>query len=186
MTFGYSRGDPKLADLATAGGNAKAGAPWQAVEHAEPVLLAAHWLGRDDVLAQAGDLRGKTVLTCTMPLDASSSERVVVHTDSGAESIARPTLFPCRRLVPGHAQPTAVRRFQCTGFVAASQHPVVRGRHSEQGTRRRASCSNWVRPGGCRSPGDRPPHRALRNARYRAGLWARGKAERVYHFGRLK
>ncbi|KIQ00230.1 MULTISPECIES: NAD(P)-binding domain-containing protein [Pseudomonas] len=88
VTFSYSRSERKPANLAAAGGNAKTGTPREAAEHAELVLLAVHWLDLDDVLAQAGDLPGKVVLSCTMPLDAGNSELVVGHTDSGAESIA--------------------------------------------------------------------------------------------------
>ena len=38
-----------------------AGTPAEAVRDADAVLLAVHWLRVDDVLKQAGDLRGKVI-----------------------------------------------------------------------------------------------------------------------------
>ena len=43
----------------------------------------------DDVLNQAGDLEGKVVLTCSLPMNAADTELVVGHTSSGAETLAR-------------------------------------------------------------------------------------------------
>ena len=90
VIFSYSRRRTKLDDLVLrAGPTASAGTPAQAVAAADIILLAVHWSRVDDVLAQAGDMTGKTVVTCCVPLDASDSELVVGHTDSGAEQIAR-------------------------------------------------------------------------------------------------
>jgi predicted dinucleotide-binding enzyme len=90
VIFTYARSEEKLQLLAAAAGStARSGAPRQAVEQCDLIVLAVHWLRLNDVLAQAGDLTGKIVLSCTNPLDASNSELVVAHTDSGAETIAR-------------------------------------------------------------------------------------------------
>ncbi|MCI4004599.1 NADPH-dependent F420 reductase [Dickeya dianthicola] len=90
VVFSYARNQTKLQSLAAAAGSmARAGTPRQAVEQSDLIVLAVHWLQLNDVLAQAGDLSGKIVLSCTNPLDASNSELVVAHTDSGAETIAR-------------------------------------------------------------------------------------------------
>jgi 8-hydroxy-5-deazaflavin:NADPH oxidoreductase len=41
------------------------------------------------VLAQAGSLAGKIVISCCNPLNAEDTELVIGHTDSGAEALAR-------------------------------------------------------------------------------------------------
>ena len=56
---------------------------------ADAVLLAVHWSRVDDVLAQAGDLAGRLVISCVLPLNESNTELVVAHRDSGAEVLAR-------------------------------------------------------------------------------------------------
>src|SRR6185503_216831 len=83
--------DPKkLEKLArSAGPNARAGTPADAVRKADAVLLAVHWSRVPDVLKQAGRLSGKVVLTCSMPMNASDTALVVAHTSSGAEALAR-------------------------------------------------------------------------------------------------
>jgi predicted dinucleotide-binding enzyme len=90
VIFSYSRSEKKLRDLAAAAGPlARAGTPTQIAKEAEVVVLAVHWSQLDDVLAQAGPLDGKIVLSRANPLDLTDSELVVAHTDSGAETIAR-------------------------------------------------------------------------------------------------
>ncbi len=90
VVFSYARSQDKLRALARdAGGHARAGAPAEAARHAEGVLLAVHWSRFDDVLGQAGDLTGKVVLTCSLPMDESDTELVVGRTSSGAEELAR-------------------------------------------------------------------------------------------------
>ena len=90
VAFSYAHQPAKLRDLARrAGGTARAGLPGDAVRDADAILLAVHWSRVDDVLSQAGDLSGKTIVTCCVPLNAANSELVVAHTDSGAEQIAR-------------------------------------------------------------------------------------------------
>src|SRR5213083_2542417 len=90
VIFSYARSEQKLKRLAReAKGKARAGTPREAAQDADAVLLAVHWLRFDDVLKQAGDLSGKVVLTCSMPMNEDNSELVVAHTSSGAEELAK-------------------------------------------------------------------------------------------------
>lgn len=90
VVFSYARSQEKLKRLAEdANGNARAGTPREAAQDADALLLAVHWLRIDDVLHQAGDLSGKVVLTCSLPMDAGNSGLVIGHTTSGAEELAR-------------------------------------------------------------------------------------------------
>ncbi|RKR06711.1 hypothetical protein C7446_0704 [Kushneria sinocarnis] len=90
VILSYSRRTAKLEELARRGGaSARAGTPAEAVRESDVILLAVHWSRLDDVLAQAGDPSGKIVVTCCVPLDATDTELVVGHHDSGAEQIAR-------------------------------------------------------------------------------------------------
>ncbi|MBZ5587560.1 MAG: NAD(P)-binding domain-containing protein [Acidobacteriia bacterium] len=90
VVFSYSRSRRKLEKLAReAQGGARAGTPREAVADADAVLLAVNWSQLDDVLEQAGDLSGKVVVTCSLPLSADNSGFVVAHTSSGAEELAR-------------------------------------------------------------------------------------------------
>jgi predicted dinucleotide-binding enzyme len=90
VVFSYSRERSKLETLAReAGGGARAGTPREAAKHAEMLLLAVHWSRVDDVLAQAGDLSRKIVVTCSLPMNADDTGLVVAHTSSGAEELAR-------------------------------------------------------------------------------------------------
>src|SRR6266568_3291439 len=69
VVFSYARSEQKLKKLSReAGGKARAGTPHEAAQEADAVLLAVHWLRFDDVLKQAGDLSGKVVVTCSMPM----------------------------------------------------------------------------------------------------------------------
>jgi hypothetical protein len=47
-------------------------------------LLAVHWSRIGDVLNQAGDLSGKAIVGCSLPMNAEDTELVVAHTSSGA------------------------------------------------------------------------------------------------------
>src|SRR5436190_15081441 len=88
VTFSYARSERKLKRLARQGG-AKWGSPREAAQDADAVLLAVHWLRFGDVLKQAGDLSGRVVLTCSMPMNEDNTELVVGHTSSGAEELAK-------------------------------------------------------------------------------------------------
>jgi hypothetical protein len=90
VVFSYARSERKLEKLARdAKGKARAGTPREAAQDADAVLLAVHWLRFDDVLEQAGDLSGKVVVTCSMPMNEDNTELVVAHTSSGAEELAK-------------------------------------------------------------------------------------------------
>ena len=90
VVFSYSHTEQKLKEIArSAGGNAQAGAPREAARDADVLLLAVHWSRIDDVLAQAGDLSGKVIVTCSRPMTAQNTELVVAHTSSGAEELAK-------------------------------------------------------------------------------------------------
>ena len=90
VVFSYARSERKLQRLARqARHNARAGTVRAAAETAEALLLAAHWSRVPEVLRQAGDLAGKVVLTCSLPMNEDDTELVVGHTSSGAEVVAR-------------------------------------------------------------------------------------------------
>jgi predicted dinucleotide-binding enzyme len=90
VVFSYSRKPEKLKRLARdAGGNTRAGTPSEAAQDADAILLAVHWLQVDAVLKQAGDLSGKVIVTCCLPMNAEDTELTIAHTSSGAEALAR-------------------------------------------------------------------------------------------------
>ena len=90
VVFSYSRSRQKLEQLARNGGaNARAGTPREAARDAEVLLLAVHWSNVDDVLRQAGDLSGKVIATCSLPMNADDMGLVIANTSSGAEELAR-------------------------------------------------------------------------------------------------
>jgi predicted dinucleotide-binding enzyme len=90
VVFSYARSQDKLNKLAReAGAKARAGTPREAAQDADAILLAVHWLRIDDVLKQAGDLSGKAILTCSLPMDDDNTKLVIGTTTSGAEELAR-------------------------------------------------------------------------------------------------
>jgi 8-hydroxy-5-deazaflavin:NADPH oxidoreductase len=90
VVFSYSRTKGKLEKLArTAGGSARAGTPADAAKDADAVLLAVHWSRVDDVLAEAGDLVGKVVVSCSLPMNADDSGLIIGRTSSGSEELAK-------------------------------------------------------------------------------------------------
>jgi 8-hydroxy-5-deazaflavin:NADPH oxidoreductase len=98
VVFSYARSQRKLLKLARdAKGNATAGSPRQAAQDADAVLLAVHWSRFKDVLKQAGDLSGKVIVSCSLPMNEKNTELVVAHTSSGAEELAR--MVPKTRVV---------------------------------------------------------------------------------------
>src|SRR5919198_4885687 len=98
VVFSYARSKEKLQRLARqAQGRAGAGTPRQAAQAADALLLAVHWSRMDDVLSQAGDLSGKVVVSCSLPMNDDDTALVVAHTSSGAEELAR--RLPTARLV---------------------------------------------------------------------------------------
>lgn len=90
VVFSYARSHDKLARLAReAKGKARPGTPRDAAREADALLLAVHWSRTGDVLRQAGDLSGKVIVTCSLPMDAGDTRLVVGNTSSGAERLAK-------------------------------------------------------------------------------------------------
>src|SRR5213594_1197550 len=98
VVFTYARSNEKLKKLARdvhrnghgkGHGSARAGTPSEAARDADALLLGVHWSRIEDVLNQTGDLSGKVVVTCSLPMNDENTELVVAHTSSGAEELAR-------------------------------------------------------------------------------------------------
>src|SRR5713101_9092082 len=90
VVFSYARSKQKLERLAhDAKGNARAGTPSEAAQDARALLLAVHWSRVDDVLKQAGDLSGKVIVSCSLPMNADDTDLVIAHTSSGSEALAK-------------------------------------------------------------------------------------------------
>ena len=90
VVFSYSHSERKLKRLAReAKAHARAGTPREATLDADALLLAVHWSRVDDVLKQAGDLSGKVIISCSLPMNANDTALAVAHTSSGAEALAR-------------------------------------------------------------------------------------------------
>jgi len=98
VVFSYARTEQKLKRLAReAHANASAGTPADAARDSDVVLLAVHWSRVDDVLHQTGNLDGKIILSCSLPMNADDTELVIAHTASGAETLAQ--MVPQARVV---------------------------------------------------------------------------------------
>ena len=91
VVFSYSHSTEKLKKLG------RHGTPREAVQEADAVLLAVHWSRVDDVLHQAGDMSGKVILTCSIPMNAGNTELVIANSSSGAEELAK--MLPNARIV---------------------------------------------------------------------------------------
>jgi hypothetical protein len=98
VVFSYARSQQKLKRLARdAQGNARAGTPLEAAQESDALLLAAHWSRIEDVLNQTGDLSGKVIVSCSLPMNDDNTDLVVAHTSSGAEELAK--MIPKARVV---------------------------------------------------------------------------------------
>ncbi len=98
VVFSYARRTEKLKQLARdAGESARPGTPPEAAQNADAVLLAVHWSRIDDVLKQTGDLSGKVIVTCSLPMDTHNTGLVLGRTSSGAEELAN--MIPKARVV---------------------------------------------------------------------------------------
>lgn len=161
VVFSYARSAQKLRRLARlARGRARAGTPAEAARAADALLLAVHWSRVDEVLRQAGDLSGKLLITCSLPMNADDTDLVLGRTTSGAEALARRVprarvvsafntvpsevlfgVFAARRRAhrPSLAycgdDPTAKRRvatlIRDTGFEPVDAGPLRTARHTE-------------------------------------------------------
>jgi 8-hydroxy-5-deazaflavin:NADPH oxidoreductase len=108
VVFSYARSERKLEKLAReARGKARAGTPAEAAKDAGALLLAVHWSRISDVLKQAGDLSGKVIVSCSLPMNADDTALVVAHTSSGAEALAK-TLPKARVVSAFHTVPSEV------------------------------------------------------------------------------
>jgi hypothetical protein len=98
VVFGYARSNDKLKKLAReAEGNARAGTPKEAVKDADAALLAVHWSRIEDVLKQAGDVSGKVIVSCSLPMDTENTKLIIANNSSGSEELAK--LIPKARVV---------------------------------------------------------------------------------------
>ena len=90
VVFSYARSNDKLKRLAReAAGNARSGTPAEAAQTAQALLLAVHWSRIDDVFKQTGDVSGKVILTCSLPMDTEDSKLIIGTSTSGAEELAK-------------------------------------------------------------------------------------------------
>jgi len=90
VVFSYAHRTEKLKRLARAAkGKARAGTPREAAQDADALLLAVHWSRVDDVLSQAGDLSGRVIVTCSLPMNTDDSALLIGHDSSGAEALAK-------------------------------------------------------------------------------------------------
>jgi len=90
VVFSYARSARKLERLAReARGRARAGTPAEAARDADALLLAVHWSRVDQVLRQAGDLAGKVIVSCSLPMNKTDTALVIGRSSSGAEELAR-------------------------------------------------------------------------------------------------
>src|SRR5712671_2677269 len=90
VVFSYARSERKLRRLAReAGRHARPGTPAEAARDADALLLAVHWSRLDDVLKKAGDLSGKVIITCSLPMNDDDTGLVIGLTSSGAEELAK-------------------------------------------------------------------------------------------------
>src|SRR5262245_35615604 len=83
VVFSYARSARKLARLG------RAGTPAEATRGSDLLLLAVHWSRVDDVLEQAGDVSGKIIVTCSLPMNADDTGLVIAQSSSGAEELAK-------------------------------------------------------------------------------------------------
>jgi 8-hydroxy-5-deazaflavin:NADPH oxidoreductase len=98
VVFSYARSEQKLKTLAReAQGKAQSGTPREAAHQADALLLAVHWSRLKDVLNQTGDLSGKVLVSCSLPMNEDNTELVIAHTSSGAEALAK--MVPEARVV---------------------------------------------------------------------------------------
>ena len=167
VVFSYARSEQKLKRLARdAKGKARAGTPREAAQEADAVLLAVHWSRIEDVLNQTGDLSGKVIVTCSLPMNEDSTELVVAHTSSGAEELAK--MIPKARVVAAfQTVPSEVLFGVYEAKRKASRPSLVYCGDDESGKGVAAELDprRGFRSGGRRPPADRPVHRAVRAPR---------------------
>src|SRR4029450_13757829 len=88
VMFSYSRRPEKLENLVLEiGSHARSGTPREAVGFADVLFLAVPWGEVKDALSAAGELNGKTLISCVNPFGPRGLE--VGLTTSAAEEISR-------------------------------------------------------------------------------------------------
>jgi len=103
VVFSYARSNEKLKKLARdAKGDARAGTPSEAAKEADAVLLAVHWSRIDEVLKQSGDLSGKVMLTCCLPMDSGNTKLIAGTTKDLPRRL--PRLVSSARSTPSPAR----------------------------------------------------------------------------------
>ena len=163
VVFSYARRSEKLKALARkAGRGARAGTPGEAAQDADALLLAVHWSRLDDVLGQAGDLSGKVVVSCSLPMsddDLRARGRPHLLGRRGAREAG--SRSPARLGLPHRAKRGALRRVRRPQAGPSAQPRVLRRRSEGQEGGRHADPRRGVRPDGCWPLADCPLHRAL-------------------------
>ena len=133
VVFSYARSARKLKMLARdAKGKARAGTPREAVQEADAVLLAVHWSRIKDVLNQTGDLSGKVIVTCSLPMNDDNTELVIAHTSSGAEALANKVRKARVVCFQHRAERSAFWRLRGPPQSQQTQPRVLRGRCDQQ------------------------------------------------------
>lgn len=124
VVFSYARNNRKLEQLAEeADGRARAGTPGEAARDSEALLLAVHWSRVDDVLAQAGDLAGRIILSCTLPMSTDDTGLVIAHGHSGAEALAK--LLPTTHIVSAFGTVPSEVLFEVFDAKHRTRHPSL-------------------------------------------------------------
>ena len=166
VTFSYARSTDKLARLAReAGAGARFGSPAEAVASADAVLLAVHWNRVRDVLRQAGELAGRVILTCSLPMSDDDTGLVVAHTSSGAEELAR--MAPGAAVVSAFGSIPSEVLFGVFAARGRGTPPSLLYCGDDERAKaggRAADTRGRVRAGGCRCAHGRPLHRAVHDA----------------------
>jgi len=142
VVFSYARSEQKLKRLARdAKGKARAGTPREAAQAADAILLALHWSRTQDVLNQTGDLSGKVIVTCSLPMNEDNTELVVARTSSGAEELAK--MIPKAWVVAAFQTVPSEVLF---GVYEANPHPSLPQPRGRGGRRRNAGRPKAARP----------------------------------------
>jgi len=188
VVFSYARDEAKLRKLAReARGKARAGTPREAAQDADALLLAVHWSRVDDVLKRSGDLSGKIVVTCSLPMSADDTRLIVAHTSSGAEVLAKK--IPKARVVSAFSTVPSEALFGVFAARRRARRPSLV--YCGDDAKAKRAAARLVRDAGF-DPVDAGP---LRTARYiepfallvaRLAYEGRGGPEVAYRFERFE
>ena len=88
----YSRSTSKLKNLVSKIGNdAETSSLNEIAKKSDILFLAINWTSLEDVLSKTGSLKGKTVLTCLLPMSSDNNKLAIGYSSSGAEVLAQKT-----------------------------------------------------------------------------------------------